>query len=227
MRPNESAAEIRRRYLNVDTSNVSDVLDELGLPDQALAASFSPLPATGGKLAGWAYPIRGEMTQYPLADGDKAKMAACGALGSGDISVWSGDGDGICFFGELIATGMQERGCAGAIVDGGVRDVTWIGKLGFLVYARYRTPVQSISRWKVVESGGAPVPMPGATVAHVDVARGDFILADEDGVIVIPESVVGEVLGQAEALGAREQQIRAEIAGGLTLADALAKFGHV
>jgi 4-hydroxy-4-methyl-2-oxoglutarate aldolase len=221
------AGQIRRRYLAVDTSNVSDVLDELGLPDQALAASFAPYPANAGKLAGWAFPIRGEMTPYPLTDGDKAKMAACGALRPGDVSVWSGNGEGICFFGELIATGMQERGCAGAIVDGGVRDVTWIGRRGFPVYARYRTPVQSISRWRVVDSGAAPVPMPGATVTHVQVSLGDFVLADEDGVIVIPKSAAEKVLEKAEALGAREEQIRAEISAGLTLADALAKFGHV
>ena len=226
MRDQEAADEIRRRYRSVDTSNVSDVLDELGLPDQALAATFAPLPSTAGKLAGWAFPIRGEMTPYPLADGDRMKMAACAALAPGHVSVWSGDGEGICFFGELIAIGMQERGCVGAVVDGGVRDVAWIGQREFPVYARYRTPVQSISRWKVVESG-TPVPMPGATITKVEVAPGDFVLADEDGVIVIPDDVAEVVLERAEILVAREQQIRAEIGDGLSLSDALAKFGHV
>jgi 4-hydroxy-4-methyl-2-oxoglutarate aldolase len=55
----------------------------------------------------------------------------------------------------------------------------------------------------------------------------NFVLADEDGVIVIPKSAAEKVLEKAEALGAREEQIRAEISAGLTLADALAKFGHV
>jgi regulator of RNase E activity RraA len=221
-----AAEEIRRRYLAVDTSNVADVLDELGLPDQGLASSFAPLPGGAGKLAGWAFTIRGEMTPYPLGDGDAAKMDACARLWPGSVSVWSGDGRGVCFFGELIAIGMKERGCVGALVDGGVRDIAWIGKHRFPVYARYRTPVQSISRWKVTASG-VPAPMPGATRASVEVAPGDFVLADDDGAIVVPRNVAEEVLERAEALQAREVQIRAEIAGGLSLSDALAKFGHV
>jgi regulator of RNase E activity RraA len=121
---------------------------------------------------------------------------------------------------------MKERGCRGALVDGGIRDVDWIGRLGFPVYARYRTPVQSIGRWKVTDSG-VPVPMPGATVAEVEVTPGDFVLADADGAIVIPADVAERVLERAEELGAREVQIRAELAGGLSLSEALAKFGHV
>jgi 4-hydroxy-4-methyl-2-oxoglutarate aldolase len=221
-----AAEQIRQRYLKVDTSNVADVLDELDLRDQGLAPSFAPYPQGAGKLAGWALPILGEMRSYPLGDRDPDKMAACAELFPGSISVWAGTGEGVCFFGELIAIGMKERGCVGALVDGGVRDVAWIGKLSFPVYARYRTPVQSIGRWKVVDSG-VPVTMSGATTATVEVCPGDFIFADDDGAIVIPGAVAEHVLGRAEALGAAETQIRQELEGGLTLADALAKFGHV
>jgi 4-hydroxy-4-methyl-2-oxoglutarate aldolase len=222
----DRAEEIRRRYLAVDSSNVADVLDELGLPDQGLAPGFAPYPPTAGRLAGWAFTIRGEMTPYPIGAGDETKMEACARLTPGTVSVWSGRGEGICFFGELISIGMQERGCVGALVDGGVRDVEWIGKLGFPVYARYRTPVQSIGRWKVVESA-VPVPMSGATVPEVEVTPGDLVLADTDGAIVVPAAVAVEVLERAEELGTREVQIRTELAGGLSLSEALAKFGHV
>lgn len=220
------AEEIRRRYLAVDSSNVADVLDELGVPDQGLASEFAPFPSTAGRLAGWAFTIRGEMTPYPMEGGDEAKMEACARLTPGTVSVWSGRGEGVCFFGELISIGMKERGCVGALVDGGVRDVEWIGKLGFPIYARYRTPVQSIGRWKVLESA-VPVPMPGATVAEVEVTPGDLVLADADGAIVVPAAVAEQVLERAEELGAREVQIRTELAGGLSLSEALAKFGHV
>lgn len=223
---NDRAEDIRRRYLEVDSSNVADVLDELGLPDQGLAPAFAPYPADAGRMAGWAFTIRGEMTAYPMEGGDEAKMRACAQLTPGTVSVWSGRGEGVCFFGELISIGMQERGCVGALVDGGVRDVDHIARLGFPVYARYRTPVQSIGRWKVVDSG-APVPMPGATTVDVEVAPGDLVIADADGAIVVPAGVAEQVLERAEALGAREVQIRTELAGGLSLSEALAKFGHV
>jgi regulator of RNase E activity RraA len=218
--------KIRRRFLAVDTSNVADVLDELDLPDQGLAPSFRPFPADAGRLAGWAFTIAGEMAPYALGGGDPAKMEACARLTAGVVSVWSGKGEGICFFGELISIGMRERGCVGALVDGGIRDIRWIGELDFPVYARYRTPVQSIGRWRVTASGDT-VPMPGATKAEVAVSPGDFVLGDEDGVIAIPAAVVERVLERAEELGAREVEIRRELGRGLSLAEALARFGHV
>ena len=158
--------------------------------------------------------------------GDPAKMEACAQLTPGTVSVWSGRGEGVCFFGELISIGMKERGCVGALVDGGVRDVDWIGELGFPVYARYRTPVQSIGRWKVVESG-VPVPMPGATVPEVEVTPGD---SDPRRQRRRDRRPGGHGRAGARARrGARrrEVQIRAELADGLSLSEALAKFGHV
>ena len=216
---------IRRRFLAVDTSNVADVLDMMGLPDQGLAAEFAPYPATAGKLAGWAYTIRGQMTPFE-GSGDADKMQACQGLSPGEVSVWSGDGSGFCYFGELIAIGMKERGSVGALVDGGVRDIRWIAEQDYPVYARYRTPVQSIGRWKV-NAWQIPVSLRGAAGGMISVAPGDFILADEDGAIVIPASAVAEVLEKSEALTATEQQVRRALKDGLSLGDALAKYGHV
>jgi 4-hydroxy-4-methyl-2-oxoglutarate aldolase len=215
----------RRRFMTVDTSNVADVLDEMGFPNQGLAAEFSPFPQTAGKIAGFAYTIRGQMTPYPLG-GDAEKMRACHGIGADEISVWSGDGEGVCYFGELIAIGMKERGAVGALVDGGVRDVRWLGHHKIPVFARYRTPVQSIGRWKV-NAWQVPVEIRGATTKFVTVAPGDFILGDEDGVIVVPAAIIPAVLVQAEELTAKEVQIRAELLKGLSLADALKTFGHV
>jgi len=226
MAVNDDREGIRRRYLAVDSSNVADVLDELGLNNQGLAPSFRPFPASAGRMAGWAFTISGEMAASSPIGGDPAKMDACSRLTPGSVSVWRGAGEGVCFFGELIATGMKERGCVGALVDGGVRDVRWIGELGFPVYARYRSPVQSIGRWRVT-GWGDQVPLPGATTAEVTVAPGDLVLADDDGAIVVPAGVAEQALERAEALGAREVAIREELADGLSLSEALARFGHV
>ena len=140
--------------------------------------------------------------------------------------MWSGEGKGVCFFGELIALGMKRRGGAGALVDGGIRDIEWIAKQRFPVYARYRTPVQSIGRWRVT-AWQVPVPIPGATTKSVTVHPGDFVLADADGVIVIPERIAAKVLAEAEHLTGKEVRIRRELDRGATLKEMLKKYGHV
>jgi len=176
-------------------------------------------------MGGFAYTIVGKMQRY-AGTGDPRKMRAVDGVGRGELAVWSGEGKGVCFFGELIALGMKRRGCAGALVDGGIRDIESIKRQRFPVYARYRTPVQSIGRWKVTACQ-VPVELPGATRKRVRVRPGDFILADADGVIVVPERVAAKVLAEAERLTAREVRIRRELDRGATLKEMLKKYGHV
>jgi 4-hydroxy-4-methyl-2-oxoglutarate aldolase len=224
MNPADRAA-IRERYLKVDTATVADVLDSMGLHDQGLASAFTPFPADCGKMAGWAYTIRGQMTPY-AGGGDPDKMTAVDGVAPGELTVWSGDGEGVCYFGELIALGMQTRGCVGALIDGGIRDIHWIARQKFPVYARYRTPVQSIGRWKVT-GWQLPVYMAGATTARVTVNPGDLVLADTDGAIVVPAAQCETVLVAAERLTAIEVNIRKELDAGASLAAVLEKYGHV
>src|SRR6266571_5784063 len=216
---------LRARYLRVDTATVADVLDVLGLRDQGLAPGFAPCPSNAGRMGGFAYTIAGKMQRY-AGTGDPRKMKAVDGVGKDEIAVWSGAGRGVCFFGELIALGMKRRGCAGALVDGGIRDIEWIKRQRFPVYARYRTPVQSIGRWKVT-AWQVPVDIPGATKKRVRVRPGDFILADADGVIAIPERVAADVLAEAERLTKKEARIRRELDRGASLEDVLRKHGHV
>lgn len=226
LEPGSNEAEaIRQRFLKVDASTVADVLDTLGYQHQGIAPAFAPYPPDAGKLAGWAYTVCGEMRPY-AGSGDPEKMKAVDAIKPGCVSVWSGSGEGICFFGELIALGMKHRGCSGALVDGGIRDIEWIARQKFPVYARYRTPVQSIGRWKVT-AWQVPAYLPGATKQHVIVNPGDFVLGDVDGVIVVPYDLVEKVLNEAERLTATEVRIRAELDAGATLEQVLAKYGHV
>lgn len=220
-----SAEALRQRFLKVDTATVADVLDAMGNPDYGLAPAFTPYPVNAGKMAGWAYTICGEM-RTSAGNGDPDKMRAVDGLRPGEISVWGGAGEGVCFFGELIALGMKVRGCTGALIDGGIRDIHWIEKQKFPVYARYRTPVQSIGRWKVT-AWQTPIYLPGATVKRVEVKPGDFVLADLDGAIVVPATLLERVLTEAERLTATEINIRAELEAGATLEQVLAKYGHV
>lgn len=220
----EQRQAMRARYAKVDTANVADILDEMGLYDQGLAPEFFQFSGTD-KLAGWAFTIRGQMMPGPQG-GDPQKMLACQQISEGEVSVWSGDGQGICYFGELIAIGMRERGSVGALIDGGIRDLHWLNAMNFPIFAQYRSPVQSIGRWQVT-GWQEPVYLAGATSTRVTVSPGDFILADADGAIVIPGARAEEVLIEAERLTEQEARIRQELAAGLSLSEALNKYGHV
>ena len=214
---------LRDRFLRVGASNVADALDQLSAPHQALAPHFRQLSGAG--IAGPAYTITGAMAPY-ADSGDPAKMEACNGVGPGQVTVWSGDGEGICYFGELIALGMQERGCAGAVVHGGVRDLAWLEQHGFPVFATYRTPVQSIGRWRVT-AWATPVRLPGATSADVEVRPGDYVVGDADGVVIVPAGLVEAALAIAEQQTDTEVRIREALATGRTLAECLSEFGHV
>ena len=216
-------AEIRRRFLAVDASNVADVLDARGVHDQGIAPFIRAI--SQGQIAGWAYTVVGEMAPYE-GTGDPAKMEACAGIGQDEVSVWCGGGHGVCYFGELIALGMAEQGSVGALVDGGVRDVKWLKEHGFPVFAGYVTPIQSIGRWHVT-SWQTPAYVHGATSTWVVVHPGDFILGDQDGCLVIPAEMTLEVLVAAEKLTQTEVEIRDALRGGASLSACLDHFGHV
>jgi len=215
--------DIQRRFLEVDSANVADVLDDLGLQNQGISPEIQAVSAP--RLAGWAYTITGQMMPY-AASGDPRKMEACNGIGPGEISVWSGDGEGVCYFGELIALGMVERGSVGSLVDGGLRDTRAMNEHKFPAFARYRSSVQSIGRWKVT-NWQVPVHIAGATMRRVEVNPGDFIVGDEDGAIVIPRRVVTDVLERSEAMTQSEAKVREALRTGVSLSDALDRFGHV
>ena len=216
---------IRARFLQVDTSTVSDLLEQVGCRDQALSTALLPLSPAQPKIAGFAYTVRGQMTPY-AGHGDPDKMKAIDGMTPGVVAIWSGDADGMACFGELLALGMKVRGCAGIVVNGGVRDAHWIAHHGIAVYSRYRSPVQSIGRWKVTGCQ-IPVVMPGATARRVEVTPGDFVLGDADGVVVIPAAHILGVLEEAERITAREIDIRREIDAGAPLEVVLKRYGHV
>lgn len=223
MRSDADKTSIRERFLTVDTANIADVLDELGAADQGLSPDFEAV--SGERLAGWAYTITGQMAPYEGV-GDERKMHACQGIGPDEVSVWAGNGSGVCYFGELIAVGMRQRGSVGALVDGGLRDTRWLRQHGFAAFARYRSSIQSIGRWRVTD-WQVPVYLPGATTARVVVRPGDFLAADEDGAIVVPDALVDDVLARSEAMTRTEVTVREALQDGMSLADALDRFGHV
>lgn len=210
--------------LTAGTAVISDVFDTLGLHPPVLDNS---LFAVGEPTAflGPAYTITGKLTVF--SGGDRLKLEAIDRLPPGAVAVWAGqDARGVCCFGDLLAGSMRARGCAAAVVDGGVRDVQILKDLGMPILTRYRTPAQGVGRWKVT-AFQAPVQVRGALREWLTIAPGDLIVGDADGVIAIPQHLVTEIVPLVKQWSETETSSRAEIIAGLPLLAALEKYGHL
>ncbi|MBT9258782.1 MAG: hypothetical protein KM310_03345 [Clostridiales bacterium] len=133
---------------------------------------------------------------------------------------------GVCCFGDLLAQAMALRGAAGVVVDGGVRDVAFLKKLPMPIFTRYRTPAQAIGRWRV-EGVGEAVALPGGLSPKVIIRPGDWVVGDEDGLLVIPQELAPEVAQRAQEAMSRENEAREAIRKGMPLLKALETFGHL
>lgn len=206
------------------TAVIADVFDFLGKEPSVLDNSVGYVGPVV-TFAGPAYTITGESVRYE--GGDRAKLAAIDAMPAGVVSVWaSQNAQGVCCFGDLLATSMLARGCIAAVVDGGVRDTAFLKDFDMPVMSRYRTPAQGVGRWRVT-GAQMPVRVTGALSTWITVNPGDIIVGDGDGVIVVPQEIASEVAVKVDEWSKTESQSRDEIAKGLPLLEALVKFGHL
>ncbi len=217
--------QIRQRFLKLNTAIICDVYDELDWPVTALHNDITRRTFERRRVAGWAYPIEGQLSMAKGAD--RLKLEVVDGLPEGCVTVWGGtNAHGFCLFGDLIAATMAKRGCQGAIVDGGFRDVEVISETAFPVFARYVSPVQSVGRWRVARHA-EPILVRGALGELITVSTDDFVLGDEDGVVVIQRDRVGQVLERAEEIVRQEEEARKLSEEGMTAKEMLDKFGHV
>jgi regulator of RNase E activity RraA len=211
--------------LEAGTAVVADVFDSFGKLPPVLDNSIRPVGPGMHSFIGPAYTVTGRSEIF--TGGDRAKLAAIDEMPSGIVALWAGmDVSGVCLFGDLLASAMRSRGCVGAVVDGGVRDVAFLRECGLPVYARYFSPAQGIGRWRVT-AAQVPVEVRGALQDWITVAPEDIVAADEDGIIAIPQAMVAVVVARVQEWSAAETAARDEIQNGLPLLDALAKYGHL
>jgi 4-hydroxy-4-methyl-2-oxoglutarate aldolase len=198
---------------------VSDCLDLLGHRHQVMAPDIRPL-ATGMRLAGVAATV-----QVVAADGipadrsqwHRGTIAAVDALQPGDVLVASHCD--AAFWGELLATAARLRGARGVVADAYVRDTLALIDMDFATFARGINCADALGRIRV-EAGGVPIECGG-----VPVNPGDLVLADHDGVVVLPAAIAAEAIGLAEQKMAGEDRVREELAAGMSLAEAFGTFG--
>jgi len=212
--------EACRRFSVIYTGAISDVLDEMGYHNQVLPAAIQGL-TMDQKIAGVAMTVEGQPTDsvdpevifVPI-------LQMLGDLKCGDVIVSQPHDSLSAHLGELSSESAKFRGARGAVIDGGARDIDYILKLGFPVFCRYRTPADVVGRWKLV-SYGLPI-----QIGEVGIRRGDFIVGDKDGVLVIPKQITREVLEKSEEVVNTENLVRKAILEGVHPVKAYRKYGR-
>jgi 4-hydroxy-4-methyl-2-oxoglutarate aldolase len=212
--------------MEAGTAVISDVFDKMGHLPPVLDNCLVPIPGPGIRFAGPAYTITGESHSWS-GKGDRTKLAAIDAMLPGDVPVWAGnDIRGVCCFGDLLSGAMKARGCAGVVVDGGVRDLAYLKTLELPMMVRYRTPAQAIGRWRVTDRQ-VVIRLRGALEDWVEVRPGDIVVADDDGVIILPGELVNRIEAQVLEWAEKDSRARKDIRAGAPLLEALDKYGHL
>jgi regulator of RNase E activity RraA len=116
-------------------------------------------------------------------------------------------------WGENASISSQMKGARGLVTDGGVRDAAETVALGFPVFSRYLTPVFMGGRWAITEHQ-TPVRLEAQLGESVEVRPGDLVVADRDGVVIVPAELAEEVLAAAERLNEIEELLRAGLRAG-------------
>jgi regulator of RNase E activity RraA len=152
-------------------------------------------------------PYELELRAVDSCQPDDVVIAAAG--GSVNSGVW----------GELLSTAARNRGCVGAIIDGAARDIAVTRRMAFPVFARGTCVYDSRDRQRVVD---LDVPV---EIAGVRFCPGDLVIADEDGVVVVPKSVEEEAIRRAWDKVHAENIVREEIRAGAKAAEVFKKYG--
>lgn len=205
----------------VEVASVSDAMEQLYGQRAYMSHEMRPLAAA--KFAGPAVTIL--MKKEEHHEGSAASQGMLDAIdaappGSVYVMVLE-DGADYAGMGGLMATAMKYRGLAGAVIDGSVRDTPQIQRLQFPVFSRGVVPSTTINHYRFA---GSNIPV---TCAGVRVNPNDIIVADMDGVAVVPRARAAEVLKKAQQLDDTEHQMLPFIEKFRSIKEAVAKFGRI
>jgi 4-hydroxy-4-methyl-2-oxoglutarate aldolase len=197
---------------------VSDALDAVGLRRQTLGPDIHRMTG-GGVLVGYALPVVAVPIE-PASDMPYAGLrAALDRLRDDDVFVFATErSDVYAGWGELLSITARAAGAVGVVTDGLIRDVDQVERLGFPAYARGATPVDIAGRAEALASDEA------VSIDGVRIELGDLVVADEDGIVVVPSAVRAEVIARALAHHADEQAFREAVGRGTTVNEALDRF---
>ena len=215
------ADKLIEEYRLVEVSSVADAMEQLYGVQAYMKHDMRPLFPT--KFAGRAVTVllkKEEHKDGPPAS--KGMLDAIDAAPAGSVYVMVlEDGLDIAGIGGIMSTAMKYRGFAGAVIDASVRDVPQITKLQFPVYSRGVSPGTSINHYRFA---GSNVPV---NCAGVKVNPGDIIVADLDGVAVVPADKAEEVLKRAQQLDDTEHRMYPFVEKYRSVNEAVRQFGRI
>lgn len=206
------------RMQRLHTALLCDALDKLGCRQSFLGPDIRPL-AVGTRIAGTALPLRAEATLVAHDQPYDGLFAAFDLVRPGDVMVLVGPDEVSGLWGELLTIALRARGGVGAVIAGMTRDVDQIVDLGFPVFAKGFSPLDSAGRQEIVESG-QPVRLGGVVVRP-----GDWIVGDAMGVVVVPHELAEAAVDAAESKEAGEVSVRDELGTGADLRDVFDRYG--
>ncbi|MBL8211084.1 MAG: RraA family protein [Bryobacterales bacterium] len=214
-------ADLRARYGKLYTGAVADILDRRGFRHQVLPRHIQARTREN-RVAGLAFTGQGHPTDRTTDDDSQTRVHMLDSIAPGTISVWACGGSENCaHWGEMMSTAARERGCTGAVLDGGLRDLSFVDAMGYPVFAAFACSASSVGRWNI-QAFQVTVRI-GETTIHPN----DFVFGDSDGVVVVPREVIVDVLTDAEDIQRRETGMREELRRGLSVKDAYARYGSL
>lgn len=217
MEAKEFDEKYRRRFDRLATTNLADALDKIGI--RGAVIGIRPMYDCP-KIVGRAVTIK--ITAAGMA---KAKyhlgVRAIDAAQAGDVIVIDNRGDlyNNCW-GEILSMGAKMKGIGGVVVDGAARDIDACQEFSFPVYARGTVPLTA--RGRVMEESFNEV----VRLGDVQVRPGDIIVADINGVVVIPVEKLDGVLAAAEEIQKKEEAMVEELRRGVPILEVDQKYGY-
>lgn len=207
-------------YRHVEAASVSDAIEQLLHEKRYMSHRMrSIFPA---KFAGPALTVTLVKEENHDPNSLTGMLKAIDSGGPGSVFVMTvQDGADIAGMGGLMGTAMLARNFSGAVIDGGVRDLPQLKKIGFPVYALGPVPSTSVGHYRFA---GMNVPI---VCDGVPVAPGDIIVADQDGVVVVPRAHAADVLVLAQKLDYSEHSMYPYIEKFHSIEEAVKQFGRL
>jgi regulator of RNase E activity RraA len=218
--PAKDDAALLSGFRHVEVASVSDALEQIAGRKMYMSHRMRPIFPT--KFAGFALTVylKKEENQDPNALAGMLSAIDQGSANSVYVMVVEDGGD-IAGMGGLMGTAMYSRNFSGAVIDGGVRDTAYLQKIGFPVYSLGIVPSTSVSHYRFA---GENIPVHCDGVA---VNPGDVIVADADGVVVVPRATAPQVLVLAQEMDFKEHSMYATIEKLKSIVEGVKKFGRL